>query len=110
MAVAFALSRINDFAMQTGNLVEQIRQLVQQSLQELGIADAGELEETILIRNGFYCGRRFATSGAHAVWFAEENQLKIYGELGAVLRVIHQADQQAGQLPHRNALPLADAA
>ena len=34
--------------------------------------------ESILIRDEFYCGRRFRTSTHHAVWFIEEDQLKIF--------------------------------
>lgn len=40
------------------------------------------LSESILIRNEFYCGRRFHTSTHQAVWFIEEDELKIYKENG----------------------------
>jgi hypothetical protein len=86
-------------------VVEQVRQLVLQHCRQLGIPTADGLEETILIRNGFYCGRRFATSGAHAVWFCEENQLKFYGAHGKVLYVLQNVDQQLV-----SNMPLADAA
>lgn len=51
-------------------------------------ADQSIIRESILIRNEFYCGRRFHTADYHAVWFIEEDELKIYrngGELEAVL-------------------------
>ncbi len=35
--------------------------------------------ESIVIRDGFYCGRRFSATSHHAVWFVEEDELKIYG-------------------------------
>jgi hypothetical protein len=44
--------------------------------------------ESILIRDGFYCGRRFDLGSHRAVWFLEEDVLKIYtgkGELKCVL-------------------------
>jgi hypothetical protein len=93
--------------MRPTSLVEQVRLLVRQTFQSLQVPVADELEETILIRNGFYCGRRFATAAAHAVWFCEENQLKFYGEQGTVLRVIQNVDQQVAGLANRS---LADAA
>ena len=87
------------------SVVEQVRELVQQHCRQLGISTEGGLEETILIRNGFYCGRRFATGGAHAIWFCEENQLKFYGEQGKVLHVLQNVDQQLSSISN-----LADAA
>ena len=73
--------------------------------EQKGVATPGDSErvivrESILIRNEFYCGRRFHTAGYHAVWFIEEDELKIYrhsGELACVLsseqidRSIHNA-------------------
>ena len=87
-------------------MVEQVRQLVQRLFTEHRISTTAGWEETILIRNGFYCGRRFAVEGAHAVWFCEENQIKVYGPGGNVLQVVQDADRQL-TLP---AAPLADVA
>lgn len=47
--------------------------------------DAVPFRESILIREGFYCGRRFEAEGWSAVWFLEEDQLKISGASGAVV-------------------------
>ena len=93
--------------MRPTSLVEQVRLLVRQTFQELQVPAGEGLEETILIRNGFYCGRRFATAAAHAIWFCEENQLKFYGEQGTVLRVIQSVDKQVAGLSIDS---LADAA
>lgn len=93
--------------MRPTSLVEQVRLLVRQTFQELQVPVDQGVEETILIRNGFYCGRRFAVAAAHAIWFCEENQLKFYGEQGKILRVIQQVDQQMAGLSDRS---LADAA
>lgn len=86
-------------------LVEHVRQLVRQTFCKLGVSSPEEAEETILIRNGFYCGRRFQAGSASAIWFCEENQLKFYGEQGTVRLVIQQVDQQ-----YLVSAPLADAA
>ena len=36
-----------------------------------------EFRESMLIRDGFFCGRRFKHDSIDAVWFLEENELKI---------------------------------
>ncbi|WP_442507086.1 hypothetical protein SH528x_005983 [Novipirellula sp. SH528] len=40
------------------------------------------LSESLLIRDGFFCGRCFRTEAFRAVWFIEEDQLKIYSNSG----------------------------
>lgn len=52
-------------------------------------SEAVILRETILIRNEFYCGRRFFTPNHHAIWFIEEDELKIYHENGELLCVLN---------------------
>lgn len=67
-------------------LLTQVRQTVQQAFEDLGMHSA-EISETILIRGGNYCGRRFQTTQGHAIWFIEENQIKIYLPDGGVMRL-----------------------
>jgi hypothetical protein len=53
-----------------------------------GGSDHPITQESILIRDEYYCGRRFHTAAHQAVWFIEEDELKIYrnsGELECVL-------------------------
>jgi hypothetical protein len=102
-------SLLRSTVMRQVSLVEQIRLLVRHTMLEWNIPAAEGLEETILIRNGFYCGRRFATAAAHAIWFCEENQIKFYGEQGTVLHVIRNVDQHVAGLTPQEA-SLADAA
>ena len=55
------------------------------------VAQAGEeaiKQESILIRDGFYCGRRFDLGTHRAVWFLEEDEVKIYGSGGELLGVL----------------------
>jgi hypothetical protein len=59
-------------------LVEHIRQLVKDTLTEQGVRQLDELCETILIRDGFYCGRCFTCGEFRAVWFLEENVIKFF--------------------------------
>jgi len=54
--------------------------------------DGGEsdkiVRETILIGNEFYVGRRFQTQSHRAVWFIEEDELKIYDGANQLLCVL----------------------
>ena len=43
--------------------------------------------ESILIRDGFYCGRKFRSDRYDAVWFMEEDELKIHAHTGEVAAV-----------------------
>ena len=43
-----------------------------------------------MIRNGFYCGRRFDAGDHEAVWFIEEDELKIADSLGQNVVVLNQ--------------------
>ena len=66
------------------NSLEQIRRLVRDSFQQLGAKVDLDPRETVLIQDGYYCGRRFDCDGLRAVWFAEENELKLYDHDGNV--------------------------
>lgn len=48
--------------------------------------------ESILIRDGFYCGRRFDLGSHRAVWFLEEDVLKIYSQQGELECVLSGAE------------------
>lgn len=65
--------------------VEEVRTKVRTIFAELGDT-AGRWQETILIRDGHYCGRRFQGDELQAIWFVEENELKFYGVDGTVVR------------------------
>jgi hypothetical protein len=68
-------------------LTENVRQLVVQAFARLGLPDFEQLRESILLHDGNYCGRRFDSAGAHAVWFAEENQIKVIASDGRVVQL-----------------------
>jgi len=65
-----------------------IRQLVNETFAELHLSGGAEPRETILIRGGHYCGRRFDVENGHAVWFMEEEQIKFFRADGRLARVI----------------------
>ncbi|MEX2173483.1 MAG: hypothetical protein WD872_03920 [Pirellulaceae bacterium] len=83
--------------MHHAHLIEAVRRLVTASFVELGEPHAEQLRETILIRGGAYCGRRFEADTATAIWFLEENQVKLYRADGSVARVIGLASLTPGQ-------------
>lgn len=72
-------------------LTESVRRLVTGAFAELQLAGGAELRETLLLHGGIYCGRRFELPGGHALWFFEEDQVKVYGAEGRLLRVIDRA-------------------
>ena len=66
----------------------EIRQLIQDQFTELSATSGSMLDETLLIRDGQYCGHRYQTDELSAVWFLEEDQIKIYNHAGHVIGVI----------------------
>ena len=69
-------------------LVERVRGIVYETFAELGSPPEQTPSEAMLIRDGFFCGRRFIAERLEAVWFFEENEIKFYDQDGAVLSVV----------------------
>ena len=69
-------------------LTDTVRQLVTETFAELGVPQPDQMQESILIRDGSYCGRRFQAIDASAVWFVEEDQVKFYQADGTVACVL----------------------
>lgn len=69
-------------------LTEHVRQLVAEAFARANMPQPTEFSESILIKAGNYCGRRFVGDGGHAIWFVEENQLKLYNGDGKLTQVI----------------------
>jgi hypothetical protein len=67
--------------------LERIRHFVQQTFVQFSADASSNVRETILVQNGYYCGRRFTCNELQAVWFVEEGELKFYGPDGTVLKV-----------------------
>lgn len=68
--------------------LETVREMVRACFAELGAGGEAEMSEHLLIRDELYCGRRFRCEGFQAVWFIEENEVKIYGLDNCVVRVL----------------------
>ena len=69
------------------SITEKIRRLAQSVLIDLG-AKAGDekLRETMLIRNGNYCGHRYRLGDFQAIWFIEEDELKFSSSTNGTVR------------------------
>ena len=48
--------------------------------------------ESVLIRDEFFCGRRFIAKDHHAVWFIEEDVVKIHLSDGQLMHVLRGAE------------------
>lgn len=74
--------------MHHAELTQHVRRLVAEAFARASMPQPEEFSESILIKAGNYCGRRFVGSGGHAIWFVEEHQIKLYGANGKLLHVI----------------------
>ena len=74
--------------MQSTLLVERVRHLVRKTFSQLGSDTADDPVESLLIRDGHFCGRSFETETMWAVWFIEENEVKFYDGHGVILKAM----------------------
>jgi len=77
-----------DPGMLHAQLTDTVRRLVADTFARIGLSGGAEPQETILIRDGAYCGRRFDVERGHAVWFVEEEQIKFFRADGSMACVI----------------------
>jgi hypothetical protein len=71
---------------------QRIRQLVYDTLVELGADRKTTTNESLLIRNGTYCGHRYRHDDYQAVWFIEEDQIKFYSPPGRLVKLIRPSE------------------
>ncbi|HJN09666.1 MAG TPA: hypothetical protein QF564_13310 [Pirellulaceae bacterium] len=76
--------RTQPVVMQHTHQLEAIRDIVSSTFSEYSGAEL-ECCETVLIRDGTYCGRCYTCDAIRAIWFAEENVVKFYGKEGQFL-------------------------
>ncbi len=75
---------VQPVVMQHTQQLEVIRNVVSRAFAEYSGSET-EFCETVLIRDGFYCGRCFTSAAIRAIWFAEESLVKFYGKDGQFL-------------------------
>ena len=68
--------------------------LVQQTPEELGLADAAPTGESLLTLASYYVGREFRFADVRAVWMASQAQIKFYADDGVVRRVVDLGERQ----------------
>jgi hypothetical protein len=62
-----------------------VRRCIDRWLEQQEIEGDVEIRDAVLIRDGFYVGRRFQMGTFQAVWFMEEDELKIQDMNGNLL-------------------------
>lgn len=67
---------------------QRVRDLVLRTVAEFGVRDGTPASETLLVRDGYYCGRCFKFAGIRAVWLPDANQVKIYSDAGQWLATV----------------------
>lgn len=80
-------------------VLEAVRHQVSQAFQRYNIADGSEPRESILLKGGIYCGRRFEVGTGYAIWNATTDELKIFSTNGKVLSFIPSASAPPISLP-----------
>lgn len=70
-----------------GEITEAVRHQIRSHFAAHGASANEPVRESLLIRGGFFCGRRFECHGLQAVWFVEEGQVKLFGPDGRLLVV-----------------------
>lgn len=64
---------------------DEIRQLFANYVCGLQPGVQEPVRETLLIQDGYFCGRRFVLAGYQLVWFLEEQQIKLFSPTGELL-------------------------
>lgn len=80
------------FRMTNSQRLAIIRSALTAWLKEHDSTAEPEFRESMLIRDGFFCGRRFAHDSINGVWFLEENELKISNSVTGTLIESVQGD------------------
>ncbi len=71
-----------------------IRDYIGNRLIALGASPDQNLMESLLLRDGVYCGHRFQRGDWQAVWFVEEAEIKFFLDDGSLAQKI-----QTSQIP-----------
>jgi len=66
--------------------VEKTRQAITWQLEGLGVQDVESMHESILIRDGLFCGRKFRCEEYQVVWFLDEDEIKFFSPVGELLK------------------------
>lgn len=73
-------------------LPRNIREIIKRTFRCLTRETSEITAESLLIRDGQYCGHRFRSGTLSAVWFHEEDQIKFHGKDGDLLMVVKPSE------------------
>ncbi len=73
-------------------LPRHIRDIIKAAFLRLKREGCEITTESLLIRDGQYCGHRFESGPLSAVWFREEDQIKFHGKNGDLLMVLKPSE------------------
>lgn len=65
--------------------VRQVRQQVVTAIEERGLGSAALIGETVLVRGGYYAGRRFVFEDLEAVWLVDSDRVSLVANDGELL-------------------------
>ncbi|MCA9132975.1 MAG: hypothetical protein KDA45_07460, partial [Planctomycetales bacterium] len=62
--------------------------VIADQLNSMGAETVDSIGETLLIRDGLFCGRKFQCAGYEVVWFVEEDEIKFFSPCGELLKAV----------------------
>ena len=65
-----------------------IRQIVLDTLPELGVSKPANVKTVVLTRDGYCVGHRFLFDGIQAVWLMDESVIRFYADDGSLLKTV----------------------
>jgi hypothetical protein len=82
--------------MSHAEIVAAVRLKAVEAFRQFRLADGPETADSILLKGGIYCGRRFDVERGYAVWVAENDELRVFRHGGKLLTAIPHASQSNG--------------
>ena len=74
--------------------LDEVRTIVGETLQELGMGAAQLIGERIVLQDRFYVGRRFEFEGVSVLWLVEAQQIKFYNAHGEFITSVQLGQEQ----------------
>ena len=74
--------------MQEPYLSKAVRSHIEGLFADHGARADERIQETLLIADGFYCGRRYSCGQMQAIWLVKKGELEFYGADGTVEKTV----------------------
>jgi hypothetical protein len=82
--------------MSHAEIVAAVRLKAVEAFRQFRLCDGSEPADSILLKGGIYCGRRFDAERGYAVWDAENDELRVFRHGAKLLTTIPHASQSVG--------------